>query len=146
MGGRQVTSWQLGDWADMRVTVAGLGVSGIRAARALPGLGAARHRRRRRRRRARRAPQAAELEALGRHRAPRRRRTTLPEGTELVVTSPGWQPTSPLFAAAAEAGVPVWGDVELAWRLRGPRTPAALAGGHRHQRQDHHRPDARRRS
>lgn len=35
----------------------------------------------------------------------------------LVVTSPGFSPTTPLLAAAAAAGVPVWGDVELAWRL-----------------------------
>ena len=32
--------------------------------------------------------------------------------------------TSPLLAAAAAAGVPVWGEVELAWRLR-PRDGAA---------------------
>ncbi|MEU9953844.1 UDP-N-acetylmuramoyl-L-alanine--D-glutamate ligase, partial [Streptomyces sp. NPDC047939] len=44
---------------------------------------------------------------------------TLPESTELIVTTPGWKPDKPLFTAAAEAGVPVWGDVELAWRLRG---------------------------
>ena len=42
----------------------------------------------------------------------------LPEGTGLVVTSPGWRPDQPLLAAAAAAGVPVWGEVELAWRLR----------------------------
>jgi UDP-N-acetylmuramoylalanine--D-glutamate ligase len=35
----------------------------------------------------------------------------------LVVTSPGFQPTTPVLAAAAGAGVPIWGDVELAWRL-----------------------------
>jgi UDP-N-acetylmuramoylalanine--D-glutamate ligase len=35
----------------------------------------------------------------------------------LVVTSPGFSPSTPLLAAAATAGVPVWGDVELAWRL-----------------------------
>ncbi|MCV7385183.1 UDP-N-acetylmuramoyl-L-alanine--D-glutamate ligase [Mycolicibacter longobardus] len=35
----------------------------------------------------------------------------------LVVTSPGFGPATPVLAAAAEAGVPVWGDVELAWRL-----------------------------
>jgi UDP-N-acetylmuramoylalanine--D-glutamate ligase len=35
----------------------------------------------------------------------------------LVVTSPGFPPTAPVPAAAASAGVPVWGDVELAWRL-----------------------------
>jgi UDP-N-acetylmuramoylalanine--D-glutamate ligase len=35
----------------------------------------------------------------------------------LVVTSPGFSPTTPVLAAAAAAGVPIWGDVELAWRL-----------------------------
>jgi UDP-N-acetylmuramoylalanine--D-glutamate ligase len=35
----------------------------------------------------------------------------------LVVTSPGFAPTTPVLAAAAAAGVPIWGDVELAWRL-----------------------------
>ncbi|WP_432159368.1 UDP-N-acetylmuramoyl-L-alanine--D-glutamate ligase [Streptomyces sp. NRRL F-5630] len=52
---------------------------------------------------------------------------TLPAGTELVVTAPGWQPDKPLFAAAEAAGVPVWGDVELAWRLRGPGAAPWLA-------------------
>lgn len=36
---------------------------------------------------------------------------------ELVVTSPGVPPTAPVLAAAAGAGIPIWGDVELAWRL-----------------------------
>ncbi len=36
---------------------------------------------------------------------------------DLVVTSPGFSPTTPVLAAAATAGVPIWGDVELAWRL-----------------------------
>lgn len=36
---------------------------------------------------------------------------------DLVVTSPGFAPTTPVLAAAATAGVPIWGDVELAWRL-----------------------------
>ena len=35
----------------------------------------------------------------------------------LVVTSPGFAPDTPVLAAAAAAGVPIWGDVELAWRL-----------------------------
>ncbi|MFD9073376.1 UDP-N-acetylmuramoyl-L-alanine--D-glutamate ligase, partial [Streptomyces lasiicapitis] len=51
----------------------------------------------------------------------------LPEGTDLVVTSPGWKPSSPLFAAAAAAGVDVVGDVEIAWRLRGPDAAPWLA-------------------
>ncbi len=36
---------------------------------------------------------------------------------DLVITSPGFPPTAPVLAAAAAAGVPIWGDVELAWRL-----------------------------
>jgi len=35
----------------------------------------------------------------------------------LVVVSPGFAPSAPVPAAAATAGVPIWGDVELAWRL-----------------------------
>jgi UDP-N-acetylmuramoylalanine--D-glutamate ligase len=35
----------------------------------------------------------------------------------LVVTSPGFAPATPLLAAASAAGLPIWGDVELAWRL-----------------------------
>ncbi|WP_457493193.1 UDP-N-acetylmuramoyl-L-alanine--D-glutamate ligase [Streptomyces sp. P5_D11] len=105
------------DWQGKHVTVAGLGVSGIPAARVLHGLGAVvtvvndgddeRSR-----------VQAAELEAQG-ITVRLGDGATLPESTELIVTTPGWKPDKPLFAAAAEAGVPVWGDVELAWRLRG---------------------------
>ena len=36
---------------------------------------------------------------------------------DLVIASPGFPPTAPVLAAAAAAGVPIWGDVELAWRL-----------------------------
>ena len=35
-----------------------------------------------------------------------------------MVTTPGWRPGTPLLTAAAAAGIPVIGDVELAWRLR----------------------------
>ncbi|MEU9414113.1 UDP-N-acetylmuramoyl-L-alanine--D-glutamate ligase [Streptomyces sp. NPDC048272] len=120
MGSRQVTSWH-----GKNITVAGLGVSGISAARALAGLGASvtvvdggdseGHRAR-----------AAELEAAGIS-VRLADATTLPEGTDLVVTSPGWKPDSPLFAAAAEAGVEVVGDVEVAWLLRGPDAAPWLA-------------------
>ncbi|MFF4365939.1 UDP-N-acetylmuramoyl-L-alanine--D-glutamate ligase [Streptomyces sp. NPDC001594] len=122
MGSGQVTPWQ-----DRNITVAGLGVSGISAARALAGLGAVvtvvdggdseGHRAR-----------AAELEAEAKGVTVRLGDAeTLPEGTELVVTSPGWKPDSPLFAAAAEAGVDVVGDVEIAWRLRGEDAAPWLA-------------------
>ncbi|MGW3250738.1 UDP-N-acetylmuramoyl-L-alanine--D-glutamate ligase [Streptomyces fungicidicus] len=120
MGSGQVTDWQ-----GKHVTVAGLGVSGVPAARALHGLGAevtvvndgddARAR-----------EQAAELEALG-VTVRLGYGETLPGGTELIVTAPGWRPDKPLFAAADRAGVPVWGDVELAWRLRGPDAAPWLA-------------------
>lgn len=123
MGIRKVSE-QL-DWQGKKVTVAGLGVSGIPAARALHGLGAVvtvvndgddeRSR-----------AQAAELEAEG-ITVRLGDGATLPPGTELVVTAPGWQPDKPLFLAAAEAGVEVWGDVELAWRLRGPDAAPWLA-------------------
>jgi UDP-N-acetylmuramoylalanine--D-glutamate ligase len=42
----------------------------------------------------------------------------LPAGTDLVITTPGWPPATPLLTDAAAAGIPVIGDVELAWRLR----------------------------
>jgi len=37
---------------------------------------------------------------------------------DLVVTSPGWRPTHPVLADAAAHGIPIWGEVELAWRMR----------------------------
>ncbi len=51
---------------------------------------------------------------------------------DLVVASPGWRPTAPVLAGAVRRDVPVWSEVELAWRLRvdrtlgpdGPRGPA----------------------
>jgi UDP-N-acetylmuramoylalanine--D-glutamate ligase len=50
-----------------------------------------------------------------------------PEGTGLVVTSPGWRPDAPLLVAAADAGIEVIGEVELAWRLQSRPGPAWLA-------------------
>ncbi|HVE63250.1 MAG TPA: Mur ligase family protein, partial [Mycobacteriales bacterium] len=39
---------------------------------------------------------------------------------DLVVTSPGWRPDHPLLRAAQDRSVPVWGEVELAWREQDP--------------------------
>ncbi|MBN9741629.1 UDP-N-acetylmuramoyl-L-alanine--D-glutamate ligase [Amycolatopsis sp. A1MSW2902] len=61
------------------------------------------------------AERLAELEDLDAELVPGL--TEPPADTALVVTSPGWRPTSPLLVAAAEAGVEVIGDVELAWRI-----------------------------
>lgn len=46
--------------------------------------------------------------------------------TELVV-SPGFAPHHPLVAAALAAGLDVYSEPELAWRLRGPDAPQWLA-------------------
>lgn len=53
---------------------------------------------------------------------------------DLVVTSPGWRPDSPLLVAAADAGLPVIGDIEAAWLadragfFGEPRTWLAVTG------------------
>lgn len=112
------------DWSGLRVVVTGLGVSGFAAADALLEHGA----------RVRvvdgQAPQpessmaqrAQILEVLGAELLlGDGAETALPgpaEEIDLVVTSPGWAPYQPLLAAAAGAGIPIWGDVELAWRMR----------------------------
>jgi UDP-N-acetylmuramoylalanine--D-glutamate ligase len=93
------------------VLVAGLGVSGVAAARVLLGLGGtvalsdAAER-----------PVVAELTAAGATWLGEL--SEVPEGTDLVVTSPGWRPDHPLLADAARRGVEVVGEPELAWRLR----------------------------
>jgi UDP-N-acetylmuramoylalanine--D-glutamate ligase len=53
--------------------------------------------------------------------------TELTDDATQVVTSPGWKPSAPLLVAAAARGVEVIGDVELAWRLRGPDAAPWLA-------------------
>ena len=115
-------------WEGVRVVVAGFGVSGFAAADNLTHLGAEvtaldeagspdRDRR------------AELLEVLGATvRLGRGATATLPEAVDLVVTSPGWRPTAPLLAQAAARGLPVWGEVELAWRLRDPERPAPWLG------------------
>ncbi|WP_418277211.1 UDP-N-acetylmuramoyl-L-alanine--D-glutamate ligase [Isoptericola jiangsuensis] len=47
---------------------------------------------------------------------------------DVVVASPGWAPSSPLLLAARAAGVPVWSEVELAWRLRAGAPWLAVTG------------------
>ncbi|MFB4316264.1 UDP-N-acetylmuramoyl-L-alanine--D-glutamate ligase [Actinomadura sp. 21ATH] len=105
-----------GEWNGRRVCVAGAGVSGRAAARVLADRGAAVTVVESRDGDEQRA-HAAELEALGIE-VRLGDGDTLPEGAELVVISPGWRPDAPLPAAAAAAGIEVFGEVELAWRLR----------------------------
>jgi UDP-N-acetylmuramoylalanine--D-glutamate ligase len=114
-------------FAGRRVLVAGLGVSGPPAARALAARGAlvtavdARDDDDRR-------LLAAALAADGVTVRLGDAALHVPEETDLVVTSPGWRPDAPLLAAAAAARIPVIGDVELAWRLR-----PVLPGGARQE-------------
>ena len=105
-------------WAGVRVVVAGFGASGFAAADNLTHLGASvtaladtatdeQH------------EKAELLRILGADvRLEAGATATLPAGVDLVVTSPGFRPDAPLLAQAAARGVPVWGEVELAWRLR----------------------------
>jgi len=127
-GGRHVTARLDGlthreaDWTGLRVLVAGLGVSGFAATDALLERGAQviavdaadpdTH--------AALGERARILDILGADlRFGEAHVTSLPEEElDLVVTSPGWPPHQPLLAAAAARGIPIWGEVELAWRLR----------------------------
>ena len=110
-------------WAAVRAVVIGIGASGFAAADNLLHIGA-------------RVTVLAEsatpsqqekaelLEVLGAEvRIGPGRSSELPDSVDLVVTSPGVPPTAPALAAAYERGVPVWGEVELAWRLRDPEHP-----------------------
>jgi UDP-N-acetylmuramoylalanine--D-glutamate ligase len=107
------------DWSGVRAVVAGFGVSGFAAADNLVHLGAT----------VLALDEVAEgkedkAELLGVLGADVRmgEGTTalLPGDADLLVVSPGWKPSAPLIAQARQRGVPVWGEVELAWRLRGP--------------------------
>jgi UDP-N-acetylmuramoylalanine--D-glutamate ligase len=113
-------------WEQARVAVAGIGVAGFAAADALQQLGAGvvviddrpsdtpgv-------------SDKATLLGALGVDvRLGDGAGQRLPDGVDLLVTSPGWTPDAPVFAQARERGIDVWGDAELAWRLRDPLAPS----------------------
>jgi UDP-N-acetylmuramoylalanine--D-glutamate ligase len=111
------------DWSAWNVGVAGIGIAGFAAADALMQLGAhvtimdASDGERQRER-------AEILETLGAtvllgHTG------TAPEGTDILVVSPGLRPSAPIIVDALERGLPVWGELELAWRLRDPDSAAA---------------------
>lgn len=110
-------------WSDWSVTVVGIGIAGFACADALAQLGARvtvidtgddeRQRER-----------AEILDVIGvtvllGHEGP------APSGTDLLVVSPGLRPSAPVIADALDRGIPVWGELELAWRLRHPDTAAA---------------------
>jgi UDP-N-acetylmuramoylalanine--D-glutamate ligase len=107
-------------WEGVRAVVAGLGVSGFAVADSLQHLGASvivldeaendeiREK-------------ATLLDILGVDvRLGAGVTSELPADIDLYVPSPGWRPTAPLTAQALASDATVWGELELAWRLRGP--------------------------
>ncbi len=106
-------------WDQAQVVVAGIGVSGFAAADGLLQFGAnvtvlddsAS---------ASNAEKGTLIEVLGGTvRLGSGSTATLPPDADLVITT-GWSPATPLLAQAAACGVPIWSEVELAWRLSRP--------------------------
>ncbi len=48
----------------------------------------------------------------------------LPEDLDVLVVSPGLRPSHPTIVEAQQRGITIWGEIELAWRLRDPDRPA----------------------
>jgi UDP-N-acetylmuramoylalanine--D-glutamate ligase len=106
-------------WAETHVVVAGLGVSGFAAADGLLQFGAKVTVLDERDSSAN-AEKAALLEMLGGTvRLGAGVADSLPVNADLVITT-GWHPHHPLLADAARRSVPIWSEVELAWRLSRP--------------------------
>ena len=111
------TADRLSPWQQARVVVAGLGAAGFAAADAMLELGAA----------VRVVDSSSGDAVTDRANLLERLGATVELGTapalgdaDLVIASPGWHPDAPVFLAAQAAGVPIWGDVEMAWRLMHP--------------------------
>ena len=112
-----LTSWDA-DWRGLRVAVLGLGVTGFAVADTLTELGADV---------LVLAPEVDDdrariLEVIG-AKLLRHPLDSVPDGLiefgpELVVASPGFHPDHPVLEWAADSDVAVWGDIELAWRVR----------------------------
>ncbi len=112
-----LNSWHA-DWRGVKVAVLGLGVTGFSVADTLQELGASVHVF------ASRATDeyrrlvsvvGAELTEHPLDVVP----TELSSfDADLVVVSPGFHPDHPVLTWATEMGIPVWGDIELAWRVR----------------------------
>ncbi|KQW05467.1 UDP-N-acetylmuramoylalanine--D-glutamate ligase [Leifsonia sp. Root4] len=112
-----LTSWNA-DWRDLKVAVLGLGVTGFAVADTLAELGAD----------VLVVASAADddrarlLEVIG-ARLLQHDLSTVPDGledfgAELLIASPGFHPDHLVLEWAAERGIAIWGDIELAWRLR----------------------------
>jgi UDP-N-acetylmuramoylalanine--D-glutamate ligase len=119
-----LTSWY-SEWRGLRVAVLGLGISGFSVADTLVELGsevfvlAA----------AARPEQKQLLEVIG-ARYLEHALTSVPEelvsfDPELIIVSPAFHPDSPSLVWAGERSIPIWGDIELAWRVRDKVQPVA---------------------
>ncbi len=113
-----LTSWHA-DWTGLRVAVLGLGMTGFAAADTLVELGASVLVV------AAKAPEetADLVGVIGAELLLEPDLGTVPArlaefDAELVVVSPGFHPDHALLLWAAERGIAVWGDIELAWRVR----------------------------
>ncbi len=112
-----LTSWHA-DWKGLRVAVLGLSVTGFSVADTLAELG-------------------ADVLVITESADPEYERLLpvigarswvgslggVPDGLvgfapEVIVASPGFAPAHPVIAWALESGIAVWGDIELAWRVR----------------------------
>ena len=114
-------------WQQAHVVVAGIGVAGFAAADGLVEFGARVTVLDDRADEAN-SDKARLLETLGATvRLGPGSSTDLPENADLVVTT-GWPPSHPLLVIAARRRVPVWSEVELAWRLSRPRRPVPWLG------------------
>lgn len=103
------------DFTGKRVAVIGAGRSGYAAAVALLARGAAVEA-------YDRQPQSAlpHAELLAQRGIPLYAQTEAParlNGYDIVIVSPGVPPTHPVFEQATTAGVPVWSEIELAYRI-----------------------------
>lgn len=134
---------QPSDWAGRRVLVVGLARSGMAAARALSarGIAVVATDSQREGELSLRGGQAAldELKSLHVELALGGESAALLERVDVVVASPGVSPHSPLLALADQRGIPVVGELELAFQLsrapwvaitgtNGKSTTTALAG------------------
>jgi UDP-N-acetylmuramoylalanine--D-glutamate ligase len=112
-----LTSWH-SDWLGVRVAVLGLGVTGFAVADTLVELGAAvvvvAERA---------TSELLELSAVIGAPAVLAPGDSVPTelssfGAEIAIVSPGVPADHPWIRFLRDAGVPIWGDVELGWRLR----------------------------
>ena len=113
-----LTSWH-SDWSGLRVAVLGLGVTGFSVADTLAELGC----------KVLTLAKSADAEILdilevigvetlvGEH-ADEVSQELKTFDPQLVITSPGFRPDSPILTWAAKEQIAVWIDIDLAWRLR----------------------------